>query len=101
MNILLLKAYYNPESAASQYLTDNLLEDFANENVYMTLYVPSPTRGVSDEVRRLYKNKKIEVKYDGKLKVYRFWMFKEGKNPFQRFFRYIISHIIHLIKGLK
>ena len=101
MNILLLKAYYNPEVAASQYLTDNLLEDFAKENIHMTLHVPSPTRGVSDEVRRQYKQKKHEVKYDGKLEVYRFRMFKEDKKPLQRFLRYISSHVIHFIKGVQ
>jgi len=101
MYILLLKAYYSPEKAASQYLTDNLLEDFAKSNVSMTLYVPTPTRGVIEEVRKQYEKRKIEVNYGGKLRVYRFKMFKEGKNPLQRFFRYIFSHFIHFIKGLQ
>lgn len=100
MKLLIFKAYYDPEKAASLYLTTNLLEDLSKAGYDIELHVPTPTRGISDEVRREYKHRRFEELYWGKLKVYRFAMFRENNNPIQRVFRYLLCNLIYLIKGL-
>jgi glycosyltransferase involved in cell wall biosynthesis len=100
MKILIFKAYYEPEKAASLYLTTNLIEDLANCGVYVDLYVPMPTRGIDDKVREEYKQRKIEVKYDNKVKIHRFSLFKEYHSPFLRAIRYLLSNIIYLYRGI-
>lgn len=101
MKILLLPAYYYPEHVASSYISQNLQEALIKEGYSIELYAPTPTRGVSDEIREKYKKKKYEELYHGKLQVHRFAMMREGKNPLQRAFRYFCCHGRHFIKGLK
>ena len=101
MKILLLRSYYHPENVASSYIGNNLSEAFADKGFDMELYTPTPTRGVSFEVREKYKKIKYEEKLGGKLKIYRFNMFAEGKNPILRTLRYLFSNVIHFYKGLK
>ena len=91
MKILFLTNYFAPERAASSYLGENLREAYAKEGFEMTLYAPMPTRGVSDEVRAEYANRTYEEFFDGKLKVHRFHLMKESKNPIQRAIRYFLS----------
>ena len=91
MRILLLANYYKPEKAASPYLGENKREAFAKAGFDMVLYTPVPTRGVSEEVRREYRQRLYEEELDGKLKVHRFPLMREGKNPLQRAFRYALS----------
>ncbi len=62
-------------------------------NITSINYTPTPTRGISDDVRREYRNRKYEEMYDGHVIVHRFSMFREGKNPVQRAFRYICCNI--------
>lgn len=100
MKILTLKAYYEPEKAASLYLTENLLEDLTGSEHEVELYVPEPTRGVSEEVRKQYKSKKHEERYNGKLKIHRFSMIKEGKSTISRAIRYIITCMVYFFKGI-
>ena len=91
MKILFLPNYFTPERAASSYLGENTREAYAKEGFEMTLYAPVPTRGISDEVRAEYAKKTYEEMLDGKLKVHRFPLMKEGKNPVQRAFRYFVA----------
>ncbi|MEJ6951749.1 glycosyltransferase family 4 protein [Natronospora cellulosivora (SeqCode)] len=100
MKIMMLKAYFEPEKAASLYLTNNLIEDLALAKYKIDVYTPIPTRGISDEVRKEYKSKNYEEKYDGRVKIYRFPMFSEGRNPLIRAIRYICCSFIYLAKGL-
>ncbi|MCY6360001.1 hypothetical protein OXV74_17960 [Bacteroides thetaiotaomicron] len=81
MKILVLPAYYYPEQAASPYLGDNIREAMCNAGFILDLYAPMPTRGVSEEIRVEYKERKIEYKYDNKLVIHRFPMYSEGKIP--------------------
>lgn len=53
MNLLVYSAYYEPEVAASLYLSTNLYEDFAASGMNVKLYVPLPTRGVTDDIREV------------------------------------------------
>lgn len=101
MKILFLTAYHKPETVASSYLWEHLREKVAQNNIEMELYTPMPTRGVTTEVREEYKNKKYEEFFDGKLKVHRFKLMPEKKNPLQRAIRYFIGNIKHYKLGKK
>lgn len=90
MNILLLPPYFTPEQMASTHLDEHRYWAFADEGYKMLLYTPSPTRGVSDELRAEYCTRKHEVKYNGMMQVYRFSMFREGSNPVIRALRYTL-----------
>lgn len=59
MKVLRLGAYHYPEITAGSHLIDDLFEGFANEGIYVSVYVPMPSRGISNEVRNAYKNRKI------------------------------------------
>ena len=100
MKVLQLTGYFLPEKAASIYLVENRLEAFANEGFDMVIHASRPTRGLSDEEYAKYKNRKEEMMYDGKLRVHRFAMYREGKNPVLRAMRYSFNWIIQLWYGL-
>ena len=91
MKILLLPNYFTPERAASSYLGENIRQAYADEGFDMVLYTPVPTRGISEEVRAEYAKRTYEEMLDGRLKVYRFPLMREGKNPIQRALRYYLS----------
>lgn len=100
MKILIFKAYFEPEKAASLYITTNLIEDLAKSGFYVDIYVPIPTRGITNKVRKKYKKKKREMQYDDKVNVYRFSLFKEYDNPILRAVRYLFSNIVYIYKGM-
>ncbi|MDP3443879.1 MAG: glycosyltransferase family 4 protein [Ignavibacteria bacterium] len=100
MKILALNAYYDPEIAASLYLSTNLYEDLAQSGHNVEVYTPTPTRGIDKETRKLYKNKKKDIECDGNLIIYRFSMYGEGKNTFKRAVRYFLINLISLWKGV-
>ena len=93
MRILRLRAYYAPELMASSHLQEDMAAACEKYNITSINYTPTPTRGISENVRREYKNRKYEEMYDGHVIVHRFSMFREGKNPVQRAFRYICCNI--------
>ena len=97
--ILELSPYFYPEQISSSHLSDDLNEAFSKAGFTQENFVPMPSRGVSDEVRKTYKEKKTEVLDDGKVIVHRFPMFREGKNPVQRAARYILVNLIQYHKG--
>lgn len=100
MNLLLYSAYYEPEVAASLYLSTNLYEDFAAAGMNVRLYVPLPTRGVTDEVRKSYR-KRIEKKVNGHLEIIRLNIPKEGKKTIQRIFRYLWMNLVFIYTSSK
>ena len=98
-NILAPYAYFAPEQAASSYLWQNLHEDFAKADMDCVVYVPTPTRGISPDVRKEYKRKyTVEQKYNGRLTIVRFSLYGEGKNPLMRALRYFLSCGIQFCK---
>lgn len=101
MRILFLPSYFYPEQAASYYLYDNLFEQFSLQELDMTVYAPMPCRGIDDSVREEYKRKFVEHVYDGRMTVYRFNMYKEGKNPLLRVLRYFLISVAQLWKGIR
>ena len=68
----------------------------------MEVYAPCPTRGISGEEREMYKRRlKREVLYGGKMRVYRFSLWREGKNPVLRALRYVVACAKHFYYGCK
>lgn len=100
MKILTFSAYFTPEIAASMYLTENWLEGMCKAGHDVELFVPTPTRGISEETRKKYSQKKLETRYDGRLTIHRFWLIREGRNPILRAFRYGLLNLIFIWKGL-
>lgn len=100
MRILFLPAYFFPEKAASSYLGVNRFQAYMRNGFHMVVYTPIPSRGIDDETRSFYRNKKEEMMYDGYMNVHRFPLLKEGNNPLSRLLRYILQEIIHLQKAL-
>lgn len=100
MKVLQLTGYFLPEKAASIYLVENRLEAFAKEGFDLVIHASRPTRGLSDEEYAEYKNRKEEMMYGGKLRVHRFAMYREGKNPILRALRYSFNWGIQLWYGL-
>ena len=95
MKVLAPYAYFSPERAASSYLWKNIHQALALADVESVIYVPTPTRGVTSEERDVYKHhKKIETKYQGRLVIYRFPLYREGTNPVLRAIRYFLSCVI-------
>ena len=101
MKVLKLPAYYAPENISSSHLTQDLEAAYIAAGYEIEVYAPTPTRGVSDEVRKEYKSKKYEEKFDGKIKIHRFSMSREGKNPILRAIRYFRVNLKHYRKGKK
>ena len=97
MKILFLNPYYKPEKTSSAHFGEDLRQALAAAGHTMELYTPMPTRGVSNTLRKDYKkNKKQETELDGALRVHRFPLFREHKNPLLRALRYSILELKHL-----
>ncbi|MBP3554301.1 MAG: glycosyltransferase family 4 protein [Clostridia bacterium] len=101
MKILTFCSYFEPEIAASMYLTTNLFEDAANDGLEVELFAPTPTRGVDKETIEKYNKIKYEERCGGKLKIHRFAMMQEGKKTLGRAFRYILLNLAFVWKGLR
>lgn len=100
MRILQLAGYFYPEQAASIYLEENRYQAFADNEFYTIVYTATPTRGISEEQYKEFKNRKNELMYNSSLEVHRFSMFREGKNPFVRALRYFLISTIQFFKGV-
>lgn len=101
MKLLLLPPYFKPELMASSHLNDHRYCAFSEMEYKMALYTPTPTRGVSDEMRAEYSDRKYEVMYNGMMEVHRFSMFREGSNPILRALRYVFCWCAQFWKGLR
>lgn len=101
MKVLAFSCYYTPEIAASMYLTEDIYKGIVKAGHTLEVYVPMPTRGISEEVRTEYKKKKIEKKYEDKLTIHRIAMYREGRNSILRALRYLFINAAFMWKGLK
>ena len=101
VKILYLPAYFYPETAASSYLGENRNQAFADAGFEIDAYAPMPCRGISKEVRKEYKKRRVEILYDGKMTLHRFSMYAEGKNPILRALRYVLCWIAQGWKGMR
>lgn len=100
MEILLLYSYYKPENLSGSRFAEELRCELLNRGHNIQIYTPTPTRGVSDEIRNEYKKKRNETEFNGKLSVHRFPLYREGKNTLSRAVRYIILEFQLLWFGL-
>lgn len=100
MKVLELPAYFYPESMSSAHLDDNLRQAIVDAGMEMVIYCPTPTRGITQDVRTEYKKRKLEKMYDGHVTVHRFSLYGEGKNPILRALRYTFSCIIQFNRAV-
>lgn len=101
MKVLTFCAYFEPEIAASMYLTTNIFEDAASSGIEVELFTPTPTRGVDKNTINKYKRIKEETRCNGKLHIHRFSMMQEGKKTIGRALRYILLNLTFVWKGLR
>lgn len=99
MKILRLSAYYWPERISASHLIDDLEAACVGAGFQFEIYCPTPTRGISEEVRQVYRKKRYEERAGGNILIHRFAMFREGKNPVLRAIRYILVHICQYRAG--
>lgn len=92
MRVIIPCSYYLPETAASLYITDNIVHACAEDGNEVFLYTPTPTRSVPEGAMW----EKEETLVDGKLYIKRFAMYGEGKNPILRALRYFLCEIVEL-----
>lgn len=92
MKVIFPCSYYLPETAASLYITDNIVHRCAEDGCYVLLYTPTPTRSVPEGTVW----RKEEDLMGGMLHVKRFRMYGEGKNPLLRALRYFFCECVQL-----
>lgn len=92
MRILIPFSYYHPEQCAGLFVIDDMTEEAARQGISSLITVPTPTRNVPEGA----KWERNETLCDGKVKVHRFPMYGEGKNPVLRAFRYLLCEIVQL-----
>ena len=88
MNLLFINAYFTPEVIAFTHLEQDLIEGILAAEHRISVLCPTPTRGVDEDTVRIYRAKKKENLYGGKVSVQRFLAPREGKSPVIRAFRY-------------
>lgn len=54
MRLLMLTSYCEPEMISDTYLAKNRNEAFARAGIETVVYCPTPTRGITPEVRQQY-----------------------------------------------
>ncbi len=93
MKILEIPGYFYPEQMSSTQMDDDRYRAFAKAGIEIEMYAATPTRNVTVDVRREYKKKRLEKMYDGQMTVHRYSLYREGKNPLLRAFRYLLQCI--------
>jgi glycosyltransferase involved in cell wall biosynthesis len=97
--VLLMRGYFPPESAASNQMCLDLIKRLGERGMEVTVACPIPTRGVSDEIRREYKNKKKEELFPN-VTIKRYWLPKEKSNSLLRAARYLMQNVYQFFYGL-
>ncbi len=93
MKLVYLVQYFSPEKASGLQLVEDLLEGFSAHGWKTDVFTPTPTRGVTDEQRKEYVRKRVEVKYDSRLTIHRMHLYREGKGFVGRAIRYLLFSI--------
>ncbi len=89
MKILFVNAYFEPETIAFTHLERDLLEGLVAAGHEVEIICPTPTRGVTADIRRRYRRTRTEKLHGGRVTVRRFYAPREGKNPLLRAMRYL------------
>ena len=92
MKILIPFSYYHPEQCAGLFVIDDMTEEAAKQGISSLITVPTPTRNVEPGA----KWGRNETLRDGMVKIHRFHMYGEGKNPVLRALRYLFCEIVQL-----
>lgn len=100
MKIVEIPGYFYPEQMSSTQMDDDRYRAFAKAGFETELYAATPTRNVTDEVRSKYKKKRIEKMYNGQMTVHRYSLYREGKNPVLRAFRYLLQCVKQFNRAL-
>lgn len=100
MHLLYFVQYFPPEKASGLPIVTDMIEGFAENGWDVDVYIPTPTRGVTDEVRSEYAKKRKEVLCNGKLTIHRMHLYREGTRMLQRTIRYSIFSLQCLVRGL-
>lgn len=93
MKLVYFVQYFSPEKASGLQLVEDLLEGFSAHGWKTDVFTPTPTRGVTDEQRKEYARKRVEIKYDGRLTIHRMHLYREGKGFVGRAIRYLLFSI--------
>lgn len=96
MRILTIPAYSYPEKVSGSHLTQARNEAIVNAGINIVVLTPTPSRGISEEVFKQYSKIKYEERFEGRLQVRRFRMFREGHNPILRAARYSLCWLHQL-----
>lgn len=78
-------AYYYPEQCAGIFVVDDVMREAAKQGVSSYLSVPTPTRDLPKYASWL----RNEVQEGGLIRIHRFRMYGEGRNPLLRALRYL------------
>ena len=97
MRLLQLTCYCEPEQISSSYLIDDRNEAFARAGIETVVYAPTPTRGVTEEVRLEYKRRRRETKLGGMRTIHRYPLFGEGANTVMRALRYTLMCLVEFL----
>ncbi len=100
MRLLYFVQYFPPEKASGLPIVTDMIEGFAKHGWDIDVYVPTPTRGVTGEIRREYAKKRKQVYYGGKITIHRMHLYREGTGMLQRTIRYSIFSLQCLVRGL-
>lgn len=101
MRILRLRTYTYPEQVSASAIGEDLDNAFEKNDIVSINLTPMPSRGVSDEVRKAYKNIRYEEQHNGYVIIHRFPMIKEGTNVLQKSVKYLLCTIVEYFKGIK
>lgn len=92
MKLLIPFSYYHPEQCAGLFVIDDMTEEAARQGIVSLITVPTPTRNVPNDAVW----SRDEVLCGGKVRVHRFRMYGEGKNPLLRALRYLLCEVVQL-----
>ena len=92
MRILLLPAYFQPETFSGRHLINDRVEAFVNAGFEVRVFTPIPSRGVKASELKYYKDNKVQHYHDGKMIVHHFNLMPEKKNPILRTLRYFLQN---------
>lgn len=92
MRILLLPAYFQPETFSGRHLINDRVEAFVNAGFEVRVFTPIPSRGVKASELKYYKDNKFLLYHDGKMIVHHFNLMPEKKNPILRTLRYFLQN---------
>ena len=92
MKVLIPFSYYHPEQCAGLFVIDDMTQEAARQGVESLITVPTPTRNEDPEA----KWSRDESLCNGKVRVHRFHMYGEGKNPILRALRYLMCELVQL-----